>query len=287
MEITACPNCGSRRIFQGRLKDGVLTGYTSRDVCRDCGYRGSPLIFDNDEYYQNFLKGLKAEKEGKTIDLEEKDVELNEKEKETIEFLKELKEEKDKERKNKPRILKNSIVWLSIVSIVASFWITSRGGLLMIFGFALLIVGIILFFVGIFSQASDKSSSMTSRTTFAGVFLMMSGVLSFISWSNVFYTYEEFLGDALLVIQQFETYGNIETVTSFLFLFSLIGIIFSILAIIGGIYAIKKKFYFLTFVFSIFGVFTFGPLFFSTILSFISLVLIVVSKKEFGKNRQS
>ena len=63
MEIIACPKCGSRRIFQGRLKEGVLTGYTSKEVCRDCGYQGIPLIFDDVESYKNFLKALEEEKE--------------------------------------------------------------------------------------------------------------------------------------------------------------------------------------------------------------------------------
>ncbi len=56
MEIIACPNCGSRRIFQGRMGDGVLTGYTSRNVCRNCGYQGMPIIFDSEIDYKNFLK---------------------------------------------------------------------------------------------------------------------------------------------------------------------------------------------------------------------------------------
>lgn len=59
MEITACPKCGSRKIFQGRLSDGVLTGYNSRNVCRECGYQGPPLIFDSEEYYKKFLNDLK------------------------------------------------------------------------------------------------------------------------------------------------------------------------------------------------------------------------------------
>ena len=54
MKITACPICGSRKIFQGRLKEGVLTGYTSRYVCRKCGYQGSPIIFDSEKEYKKF-----------------------------------------------------------------------------------------------------------------------------------------------------------------------------------------------------------------------------------------
>ena len=66
MEIIACPNCGSRRIYQGRLGDGVLTGYTSRNVCRDCGYQGMPIFFDNENEYKKFLNGKSLEKISKT-----------------------------------------------------------------------------------------------------------------------------------------------------------------------------------------------------------------------------
>jgi len=60
MEIIACPKCGSRRIFQGRLRDGLLTGYTSKDVCRNCGYQGMPIIFDSESDYKKFLKSKKS-----------------------------------------------------------------------------------------------------------------------------------------------------------------------------------------------------------------------------------
>lgn len=56
MEIIACPKCGSRRIFQGQMRDGVLTGYNTRSVCRDCGFQGMPIIFDSEENYKKFLK---------------------------------------------------------------------------------------------------------------------------------------------------------------------------------------------------------------------------------------
>ena len=58
MEIYACPKCGSRRIFQGNLGDGVLTGYTSKNVCKNCGFQGMPIIFNTEKDYKNFLQEL-------------------------------------------------------------------------------------------------------------------------------------------------------------------------------------------------------------------------------------
>ena len=64
MNITACPTCGSTRIYQGNLSDGTLTGYTTRYVCKQCGYQGMPIIFDSEKDYHNFLKN-KQKKEKK------------------------------------------------------------------------------------------------------------------------------------------------------------------------------------------------------------------------------
>jgi hypothetical protein len=63
MKITACPKCGSTRIFQGTMGDGTITGITTRQVCRDCGYQGPPLIFESEEDYQKFRQELTADKE--------------------------------------------------------------------------------------------------------------------------------------------------------------------------------------------------------------------------------
>ena len=63
MEIIACPNCGSRKIYQGTMGDGVLTGYTFREVCRNCGYQGMPIIFDSEKEYKIFLKEKTSKKQ--------------------------------------------------------------------------------------------------------------------------------------------------------------------------------------------------------------------------------
>ncbi len=59
MEIKACPRCGSTNIYQGTMGDGVLTGYTSREVCKNCGFQGMPVIFNSQEDYKKFVNELK------------------------------------------------------------------------------------------------------------------------------------------------------------------------------------------------------------------------------------
>jgi len=62
MDIIACPKCGSRKIYQGTMGDGVLIGYTFKEVCRNCGYQGMPIIFDSEKEYKKFLKEKISEK---------------------------------------------------------------------------------------------------------------------------------------------------------------------------------------------------------------------------------
>jgi protein-S-isoprenylcysteine O-methyltransferase Ste14 len=60
MEITACPVCGSTNIGIGTLADGIISGLSSwKEVCRNCGYQGPSLLFENEEEYHKFLKALK------------------------------------------------------------------------------------------------------------------------------------------------------------------------------------------------------------------------------------
>ena len=58
MTIYAFPHCGSRRIRQGALYVGALTG--AKEVCRNCHYQGMPLLFDTEEAYQQFLNEIKT-----------------------------------------------------------------------------------------------------------------------------------------------------------------------------------------------------------------------------------
>jgi len=62
MEITACPKCGSKHIFQGTIQSGLPTGYTSKYVCKECGYQGMPFIFNDDAEYKKFLSANQKEK---------------------------------------------------------------------------------------------------------------------------------------------------------------------------------------------------------------------------------
>jgi len=94
MEITACPNCGSKNIGIGTLGDGIIFGLSSwKEVCKDCGYQGASLLFDSETEYKKFIDALSNAK--KTVERKEEikeenaeeSIELTEEKKEVLEFL--------------------------------------------------------------------------------------------------------------------------------------------------------------------------------------------------------
>jgi len=91
MKITACPKCGSKHIEMGTMNAGVTFGVTSwKSVCRECGYRGEPLLFDSEEEYKKFLQGIIEEQESDSdAVVEDESSQLSEKDEEVINLLKE------------------------------------------------------------------------------------------------------------------------------------------------------------------------------------------------------
>lgn len=95
MEVTACPNCGSKNIGIGTLGDGIISGLSSwKEVCRDCGYQGASLLFDSEVEYKRFVDALsKAKKQimekeqTKEEDAEEESLELTEEKRKVSDFL--------------------------------------------------------------------------------------------------------------------------------------------------------------------------------------------------------
>lgn len=58
-EVMACMNCGSADIsglkFDSAWKKGSLP-VSGIYCCQKCGYEGLPIIFDNMEIYEKFIK---------------------------------------------------------------------------------------------------------------------------------------------------------------------------------------------------------------------------------------
>ena len=61
MELTTCPQCGSKQIQQKITRDVVLKKPTIDYKCTMCGYQGVPLVL---EKYEGVFQGIKPEVPG-------------------------------------------------------------------------------------------------------------------------------------------------------------------------------------------------------------------------------
>ena len=286
MSISACPRCGSRKIFQGRLKEGVLTGYASKDVCRDCGYQGSPILFDSETEYQKFLEGLKQDREDVGKDIDEKEY-YSEKDKQVLDYLKD--EENNQIGERKSIIVKNSLSSLGFVLSIVGMLITAAtyGSFIFFSGIILIPSGFILFLIGVLGptetelKSKEKREKYVSFPKIAGILLVAVGTISLILYCLIF----------VIAIDPTDLSINtsrltIDELRTLYFSVSSVEIILSIFVIIGGIFSFFKK----SWAFSILGAIlgTFLLLFYgiSTIICLICLVLISFSRYNFNKQLQ-
>ena len=57
MDLTTCPQCGSKHIKQVSTEDVVLDRSATEYLCNECGYQGTPLIL---EKYEGVFQGIKS-----------------------------------------------------------------------------------------------------------------------------------------------------------------------------------------------------------------------------------
>ena len=130
---------------------------------------------------------------------------------------------------------------------------------------------------------SDKKPS--AMVIIAGILLILAGVISIISWVSILSldiaTIEKFID--ISQFQQFNPSITIEEIKGFLTTCSTVGIIIAIFPILGGILSLKKKSWTIAITGSLIGLLTFIPSIFGGVLSFIGLILLILSRKEFQK----
>ena len=120
-------------------------------------------------------------------------------------------------------------------------------------------------------------------TTIIGFLLIIAGFLAIINWISVFLLDINTLGTYydLSQLQQIYPDITIEQFLGFIKTCAIIGLIISIFPIMGGILAIKRKMWGISVAFSIIGLLSIGILFTSSIFSFIAIIILFISKKEF------
>ena len=282
MKITACPKCGSRNIFQGRLKDGVLTGYTSRDVCRDCGYRGSPIIFDSENEYIKFVKELRKDKlSDGSSDISD----LSDKDKQILDDLKDINDEIDGTKEKDSMLLKNPCSSLGFALFIAGILSTAGTfGRLFDFTGILVIVGIILVIVGVVGPKEEELQKKATRNRMkslpftAGVLLILNGLIGGFIY---FFLLIEAINPSIVVPNDLALIF-IDNQSYWILLFSA-EFIFCIFSLMGGIFSIIRKKWGIAIFGAIFGTLVIFPFYVLTIVAMISLILIAYTRFLFTK----
>ena len=131
------------------------------------------------------------------------------------------------------------------------------------------------------NQSLKEKREGISLSFVAALMLILAGLIAILTWLPFLIGQEQIVD---LFQQNFENLNIIISREKIIFLLTIIGsieIVISILVIVSGILALKKKRWGFAIVFSLLGFFTIGIFFISSVLSMIALVLLFLSKHEF------
>jgi len=124
---------------------------------------------------------------------------------------------------------------------------------------------------------SQQPISRSSKPLIGGIFLIIAGLLGIFTWSMALALDSSMLQNILPT----DSPISVEQLQSILVTCGIIGCILSIIALAGGIVAVKRKAWGLAIVGGILGLFTIGPYLLGSIIALIGLILVVISRKDF------
>ena len=126
----------------------------------------------------------------------------------------------------------------------------------------------------------DMKKPSDSKPLIAGILLIIAGIMAILTWFLAFSV------DVTSVIDPSMFQAQNMTITpqqlqSMVSICATLGVILSIFPLLGGILSIQKKLWGGALAGSIIGLFTIGPVFLSSLLSLISLILLIISREQF------
>lgn len=118
----------------------------------------------------------------------------------------------------------------------------------------------------------------------AGILLIFTGFVSIAGWILFKNTDVSLLGNLLKQIQETVPSYTMQDLKNFISVCSLIGIVVSVFPILGGILSVKKRLWGVALTSSIIGLVVIIPVIILIFLPLISMILLIVSRKEFKKS---
>ena len=124
---------------------------------------------------------------------------------------------------------------------------------------------------------TQPPSKPSMTPAIAGMVLILAGLLGLLTWAAALAVNTSML-QGLLPPNSPITAAQLQSI---FLVCGIIGSILSIIALAGGIVALRRKGWGLAMIGSVLGLFTIGPYFLASILALIGLILLIVSRKEF------
>jgi hypothetical protein len=128
-----------------------------------------------------------------------------------------------------------------------------------------------------FPDQTQPQQSPSMMPVLAGILLILTGLLGLLTWVSAISVDTSMIQGILPSNSPITA----EQLQSFLLVCGIIGSILSIIALAGGIVALRRKGWGLAMIGSILGLFTIGPYFLASILALIGLIILVISRKDF------
>ena len=130
---------------------------------------------------------------------------------------------------------------------------------------------------------NNSSSDRSSFPLIVGILLITSGIISILYMGFTIFSLDTLLGMTdMSQVYQINPAITEEQLLNMLSACFLILMVLGIFPILGGIFSLKKKMYGIVLVGGILGIFSVGPVFLSSLLCIIALILAVMSKKEYA-----
>lgn len=125
-------------------------------------------------------------------------------------------------------------------------------------------------------------SKKESYPIIAGVLLLVSALLSILT-GVIILLFGSTNIDLILSQQELPPEISFEFIQNLFILCGAILVVLSIFVILGGIMSLKRQKWGFAMAGSILGLLTFGPFFISSIMSFVAIILLIISKKDFKR----
>jgi len=129
-----------------------------------------------------------------------------------------------------------------------------------------------------------EKKKQDSKPLIAGIILIIAGIMGMLTWIAALSFDMSMIDISMLETQDVTITAN--QLQSMIQICATIGIVLSVFPLLGGILTIQKKLWGGALACSIIGLFSIGPIFLSSILSLVALILLFISKEQFSNVKE-